>query len=70
MTKTSQALSRLASLERLLRRVVLERIVTRLEHAQPGRWVLKGGMALDVRLAERARLTKVIDLHLISNPEG
>lgn len=49
---------------RLRRRVLMERIVARLEHADPGRWVLKGGMALEVRLAERARLTKDIDLAL------
>ena len=49
-------------IDRLRRRVLMERIVTRLEHAEPGRWVLKGGMALEVRLAERARLTKDIDL--------
>lgn len=51
-------------IDRLRRRVLLERIVARLEHAEPGRWVLKGGMALEVRLAERARLTKDIDLAL------
>jgi Nucleotidyl transferase AbiEii toxin, Type IV TA system len=49
-------------IDRLRRRVLLERIVARLEYAEPGRWVLKGGMALEVRLAERARLTKDIDL--------
>ncbi len=51
-------------IDRLRRRVLMERIVARLEHADPGRWVLKGGMALEVRLAERARLTKDIDLAL------
>lgn len=52
------------SIDRLRRRVLMERIVARLEQAEPGRWVLKGGMALEVRLAERARLTKDIDLAL------
>ncbi len=51
-------------IDRLRRRVLLERIVARLEHAEPGQWVLKGGMAMEVRLAERARLTKDIDLAL------
>jgi len=32
--------------------------------AEPGRWVLKGGMALEVRLADRARVTKDVDLGL------
>jgi len=52
------------SLERLRRRVLFERIVSRLHAAEPGRWVLKGGMALEVRLQDEARLTKDIDLGL------
>jgi hypothetical protein len=52
------------SLDRLRRRVVFERIVARLEVAEPGQWVLKGGMALEVRIADAARLTKDIDLGL------
>ena len=52
------------SLDRLRRRVVFERVVARLQVAEPGRWVLKGGMALEVRLRDRARLTKDIDLGL------
>jgi hypothetical protein len=39
------------SLDRLRRRVMFERIVARLEAADPGRWVLKGGMALEVASA-------------------
>jgi predicted nucleotidyltransferase component of viral defense system len=52
------------SLDRLRRRVLFERIVSRLHAAEPGRWVLKGGMALEVRLRDDARLTKDIDLGL------
>ncbi|MEX2458097.1 MAG: nucleotidyl transferase AbiEii/AbiGii toxin family protein [Actinomycetota bacterium] len=51
-------------LDRLRRRVLFERIVARLEAAEPGRWVLKGGMALEVRLQDDTRLTKDIDLGL------
>jgi hypothetical protein len=51
-------------LDRLRRRVIFQRIVTRLQRAEPGRWVLKGGMALEVRLGDAARLTKDIDLGL------
>lgn len=51
-------------LDRLRRRVLLERIVARLDSAEPGRWVLKGGMALDVRLREDARATRDIDFGL------
>ncbi len=42
------------ALDRLRRRVVFERVVARLEAAEPGRWVVKGGMALEVRLADDA----------------
>jgi hypothetical protein len=52
------------SLDRLRRRVVFERVVARLQAAEPGQWVLKGGMALEVRLQDAARLTKDIDLGL------
>ncbi len=52
------------TLDRLRRRVVFERIVARLQHAEPGLWVLKGGMALEVRLWDNARLTKDVDLGL------
>ncbi len=52
------------SLDRLRRRVVFERIVSRLQVAEPGLWVLKGGMALEVRLLDEARLTKDIDFGL------
>jgi predicted nucleotidyltransferase component of viral defense system len=52
------------ALDRLRRRVVFQRIVTRLQRSEPGRWVLKGGMALEVRLGDDARLTKDIDLGL------
>ena len=51
-------------IDRLRRRVIFERVVARLAHAEPGTWVLKGGMALEVRLQDRARLTKDIDLGL------
>ncbi|MGH2725096.1 MAG: nucleotidyl transferase AbiEii/AbiGii toxin family protein [Actinomycetota bacterium] len=51
-------------LQRLRKRVVFERMLVRLEKAQPGRWVLKGGVALEVRLRERARATRDLDLAL------
>jgi Nucleotidyl transferase AbiEii toxin, Type IV TA system len=50
--------------DRQRRRVVFQRIVTRLQRAEPGRWVLKGGMAMEVRLHDAARLTKDLDLGL------
>lgn len=58
------------SLDRLRRRVLFERIVSRLQVAEPGLWVLKGGMALEVRLRDDARLTKDIDLGLRDDVTG
>lgn len=52
------------ALDRLHRRVIFERIVARLQARESGRWVLKGGMALEVRLGGGARLTKDLDLGL------
>ncbi|WP_459979902.1 nucleotidyl transferase AbiEii/AbiGii toxin family protein, partial [Mycobacterium avium] len=49
-------------LDRLRRRVLFERIMARLQAAEPGLWVLKGGMALEVRLSDAARVTKDIDV--------
>jgi predicted nucleotidyltransferase component of viral defense system len=50
------------ALDRLRRRVVFERMLARLEVAMPGRWVVKGGMALEIRLTDRARRTRDLDL--------
>lgn len=49
------------ALDRLRRRVLFERILARIQAAEPGKWVLKGGMALEVRLDTEARVTKDID---------
>jgi hypothetical protein len=43
---------------------MFERIIARIQAAEPGHWVLKGGMALEVRLRDEARLTKDVDLGL------
>jgi hypothetical protein len=52
------------ALNRLRRRVVFERIIFRIDAAEPGRWVIKGGMALEIRMPDRARTTKDLDLGL------
>lgn len=57
-------------LDRLRRRVICERVVARLQAAEPGQWVLKGGMALEVRLRDGARLTKDVDMGLRSAISG
>ncbi len=50
------------SLVRLRKTVVFDRFLARLVVAAPGRWVLKGSLALDFRLGDRGRTTKDIDL--------
>jgi hypothetical protein len=50
------------SLVRLRKSVVFDRLLARLLIAAPGRWVLKGALALDFRLGERTRTTKDMDL--------
>lgn len=49
-------------LSRLRKLVAFDRFLVRLFHDQPDDWVLKGGFALQLRLGERARTTKDIDL--------
>ncbi len=49
--------------QRLRREVVYDRFLARLQAAAPGRWLLKGGVALDLRFARgEARRTKDVDL--------
>lgn len=50
------------ALDRLRRAAAVERLIVRLEHAEPGCYVLKGGMALELRLGARARATRDVDL--------
>jgi len=49
-------------LTRLRKDVVFDRLLARLLIAAPDRWLLKGGLALDYRLGNRARTTKDMDL--------
>jgi hypothetical protein len=51
-----------ASLVRLRKAVVFERLLARLVIAAPDRWVLKGALALDFRMGDRTRTTKDMDL--------
>lgn len=51
-----------ALLSRLRKRVTFERFLARLHFVAPGEWVLKGGFALELRLADLARATKDIDV--------
>jgi len=44
------------------KRVAFDRLLARLNDAVPDRWLLKGGFALDLRLHERARTTRDVDI--------
>lgn len=49
-------------LVRLRKFVAFERLLARLLHNEPDAWVLKGGLALQLRLGQHARTTKDMDL--------
>lgn len=49
-------------LVRLRKRVAFERLMARLQEKRNSFWVLKGGFALELRLGDRARMTKDLDL--------
>jgi hypothetical protein len=51
-------------LGRLRRGVVFDRVAARLAAAPGGPWILKGGAAMEFRLAQRARMTKDLDVVL------
>jgi hypothetical protein len=56
--------SRRSSVElwRLRKRVAADRLLAALAAVAPGRWILKGGVALDLRFGDRARETRDLDL--------
>lgn len=49
-------------LARLRKMVVFDRFLARLAEKQPEAWIVKGGFALQLRLGDRARTTKDIDV--------
>lgn len=49
-------------LVRMRKMIAFDRFLARLLHDQPDKWVVKGGLALQLRLGERARTTKDVDL--------
>jgi hypothetical protein len=51
-----------ALLVRNRKRVAFDRLLARLLAVVPEQWLLKGGFALDLRLATRARSTKDVDI--------
>lgn len=59
-----------ARLARDRKRIVFERLLARLLATAPGDWLLKGGFALDLRLAGRARATRDVDIEWRAEEEG
>ncbi len=55
---------------RLRKLVVFERLLARLLVVAPGRWLLKGALALDLRLSARSRTTKDMDLARYDDEEA
>lgn len=58
-----------ARLARDRKRVVFGSLLARLAAAAPGRWLLKGGFALEVQLAGQARTTKDVDIEWRADEE-
>ncbi len=58
----ARARGRQLPVARLRKEVVFDRLLARLLVVAPDRWILKGGLALDYRLGERARTTKDMDV--------
>ena len=59
-----QARERQTNVNRLRTRLAFERFLARLFATGEERWVLKGGYALELRLGDRARATKDLDLNV------
>jgi hypothetical protein len=64
----NQSLQSGAPLIRLRKMAAFDRLLGRLLRDQPEGWMLKGGLALQLRLGERSRTTQDIDLFLVDRP--
>lgn len=58
-----------ARLARDRKRIAFDRLLARLAATAPDRWLLKGGVALELRLQDRARATKDVDLEWRTDDE-
>lgn len=61
-----RSLSGGAALARLRKMAAFDRFLARLATKQPEAWIVKGGFALQLRLGERARTTKDIDVAAVN----
>jgi predicted nucleotidyltransferase component of viral defense system len=64
------ARERSIDVERLRRLAAYTRLLVRLASFDEGRWIVKGGVALELRLADRARTTRDLDLAVRDFAEG
>ena len=62
-----EALGSGVPLVRLRKTVAFDRLLARLVALRPDGWLLKGGFALQLRMADRSRTTKDIDLLLLES---
>ena len=49
-------------LVRLRKQISFERFIARLQSVHPDTWILKGGLAMQLRLGTQSRTTKDVDL--------
>jgi hypothetical protein len=57
-------------LVRMRKMIAFDRFLARLLYDQSGQWIIKGGFALQLRLGQRARTTKDIDLLTLGQREA
>ena len=62
-----RSLGNAQALTRQRKMVAFDRLLVRLAKSDPKAWVVKGGFALQLRLADRARTTKDIDLAVVKD---
>ena len=55
-----------SAIQRLRKRVTFERFLARLQNTDDSPWFLKGAFALELRLGNRARTTRDLDLGIDS----
>ena len=63
----SNSLNSGVPLVRLRKIVIFDRFLTRWMKYQPGKWILKGGFAIQLRLVDKARTTKDIDMLVLTD---
>lgn len=65
---TNQSIQTQMPLVRLRKLVAFDRLLARLVQAEPDGWLLKGGLALQLRLPHHTRTTKDMDLLMLTSP--